>query len=58
MDIKLKLTYNASIMLDAFKDLLCSQLCWHNRPGPISDPLCSTGIIGESLIEGKICIMK
>ena len=23
-----------SIMLDAFKDPLCSKLCWHNRPGP------------------------
>ena len=23
-----------SIMLDAFKDQLCSKLCWHNRPGP------------------------
>ena len=22
------------IMLNAFKDLLCSKLCWHNRPGP------------------------
>ena len=34
MDIKLNLSYHASIMLDAFKDLLCSKLCWHNRPGP------------------------
>ena len=34
MDIKLNLSYYASIMLDAFKDLLCSQLCWLNRPGP------------------------
>ena len=24
----------ARIMLDAFKDLLCSKLCWYNRPGP------------------------
>ena len=31
---KLNLSYYASIMLDAFKDLLCSKLCWHNRPGP------------------------
>ena len=21
-------------MLNAFKDLLCSKLCWHDRPGP------------------------
>ena len=35
MDIKLYLTYYASIMLDAFTHLLCSKLCWHNRPGPI-----------------------
>ena len=34
MDIKLNLSYYASIMLDAFKDLLCLKLCWHNRPGP------------------------
>ena len=34
MDIKLNLTYNASIMLNVFKDLLCSKLCWHNSPGP------------------------
>ena len=30
MDIKLNLSYYASIMLDAFKDLLCC----HNRPRP------------------------
>ena len=35
MDIKLDLPYYASIMLDTFKDPLCSKLCWHNRPGPI-----------------------
>ena len=29
MDIKLNLSYYASIMLDAFSDLLCSKLCWH-----------------------------
>ena len=34
MDIKLNPTYYASTMLDAFSDLLCSKLCWHNRPGP------------------------
>ena len=27
-------TYYASIMLDAFNNLLCSKLCWYNRPGP------------------------
>ena len=31
--MKIVLNY-ASIMLDAFRDLLCSKLCWHNRPGP------------------------
>ena len=30
MDIKLNLSYYASIMLDAFKDLLCLKLCWYN----------------------------
>ena len=42
MDIKLNLPYYASIMLDAFKDLLCSKLCWHNRPGSspmVTDPM-------------------
>ena len=34
MDIKLNVSYYASIILDAFKDLLCSKLCWNNRPGP------------------------
>ena len=34
MNIKQNLSYYASIMLDAFIDLLCSTLCWHNRPGP------------------------
>ena len=24
-------------MLDAFRDLLCSKLYWHNRPGPTQD---------------------
>ena len=28
------LTYYAGIMLDAFRYLLCSKLCWHNRPEP------------------------
>ena len=34
IDIKLNLSYYASIVLDAFKHILCSKLCWHNRPGP------------------------
>ena len=37
MDIKLNLFYYASIILHAFIDLLCSKLCWHNRPGPNID---------------------
>ena len=28
-------TYYAGLMLDTFKDLLCSTSCWYNRPGPI-----------------------
>ena len=31
MDIKLNLSYYARIILDAYKDLLCSKLCWHNK---------------------------
>ena len=34
-DIFIKnLSYYASIMLDVFRDLLYSKLCWCNRPGP------------------------
>ena len=29
-------TYYTVIMLDAFNNLLCSELCWHNRPEPSS----------------------
>ena len=28
------ITYYASIMLNAFSDLLCLKLCWHNRLVP------------------------
>ena len=28
------ISYYAGIMLDAFSDLLCSKLCWHNRLVP------------------------
>ena len=28
------LAYYAGIMLDAFSNVICSKLCWHNRPGP------------------------
>ena len=31
---ELNATYYASSMLDAFNNLLCSKLCWYNRPGP------------------------
>ena len=34
MKIVLNLSYFASIMLNVFRDLLCSKLCWYNRPGP------------------------
>ena len=27
-------SYYADIMLNAFSDLLCSKLCWHNRLVP------------------------
>ena len=30
---KLNSIYYAGIMLGAFNNLLCSKLCWHNRPG-------------------------
>ena len=28
------ISYYAGIMLNAFSDLLCSKLCWHNRLVP------------------------
>ena len=31
-------------MLDAFRCLLCSKLCWHNRPVPIHDEKARPGI--------------
>ena len=30
-------SYYAGIMLNAFSDLLCSKLCWHNRLVPTHD---------------------
>ena len=27
-------TYYAGIKRDVFNNQLCSELCWHNRPGP------------------------
>ena len=32
-------SYYAGIMLNAFSDLLCSKLCWHNRLVPIHMPI-------------------
>ena len=34
MNIKLNLSCYTSIVLNTFKDVLCSKLYWHNRPGP------------------------
>ena len=31
------ISYYAGIMLNAFSDLLCSKLCWHNRLVPNHD---------------------
>ena len=31
------LSYYAGNMLDAFSDLLCLKLCWHNQLVPTSD---------------------
>ena len=58
MDIKLNLSYYVSIMLDAFKDLLCLKLCWHNRPGPRqnANPLANRDDHGiEQLNSLQIC---
>ena len=32
------ISYFAGIMLNAFVDLLCSKLCWHNRLVPTHGP--------------------
>ena len=36
-------SYYAGIMLNAFSDLLCSKLCWHNRLVPSQYPLGQMG---------------
>ena len=38
INILLNISYYAGIMLNAFSDLLCSKLCWHNRLVPSSNP--------------------
>ena len=43
-----------SIMLDVFKDLLCTKLCWHNRPG--SNDIFTDCFSGE-LISLMECIL-
>ena len=38
MNIQLNPSYYVCIMLNTFKDLLCSKLCWHYRPRPGQGP--------------------
>ena len=40
------ISYYASIMLNAFSDLLCSELCWHNRLGPSYVANCKPAALG------------
>ena len=35
ININFTIPYYAGIMLNAFNDLLCSKLCWHNKRVPI-----------------------
>ena len=60
MDIKLNfnLSFYASIMLDAFKDLLCSKLCWHNRPGPSASRPSGFGstLCTFSSLDDSVCL--
>ena len=44
-------------MLNAFKDLLCSKLCWHDRPEPRPNVLaqCSIRVYRSfSLLSGSV----
>ena len=49
-------------MLNAFIDLLCSKLCWHNRPGPNGDTgeLCYNKITTAAVVttESDCCTRK
>ena len=38
-------------MFDAFKDLLCSKLCWHNRPGPTFKSCTAHSKTGMSTVD-------
>ena len=40
-------SYYAGIMLNAFSDLLCSKLCWHNRLVPTESIKHNASIIGN-----------
>ena len=53
MDIKQNFSYYASIMLNSFKGLLCSTLCWHNRPGPNGSATWSKYIANVSAEKSK-----
>ena len=49
--------YYASIMLTAFRDLLWSKLCWHNRPGAIVNTI---QIVAQSYywLHHTLCILS
>ena len=47
-------SHYASIVLEAFRDLLCSKLCRHNRPGPNYDTVSpNCGCMGSYFKTGK-----
>ena len=46
------ISYYAGIMLNAFSDLLCSNLCWHNRLVPTSELSEVESFTIDSMIRG------
>ena len=54
-----KLSYYASIMLDALACLLCLKLCWHNRRMPITNPSTSRiDVISDTHLQARIAQNK
>ena len=47
-------SYYAGIMLNAFSDLLCSKLCWHNRLVPTGWLKCTT-VASYATIRLELC---
>ena len=58
MDIKLNLSYYASIMLNTFRDVSCSKLCWHNGPGHTTDLILDYSLVHVSETGSSVFMEK